>query len=165
MFTRILSRTGVSLVNTLNPANRVTQMDTTQQFLRFFLQMTQGVWSIPSPAWKIVFLHKIPATRAAPRIFPSLHKMFCLHGTGQRELLPGQTSPRRTFRQNHQGRNFRLEKTRKFYPRRPRAPADFSKNIPQLPAIAAHHRLHLAVDAAVRTARKLRAVLTLRTLE
>jgi hypothetical protein len=81
------------------------------------------------------------------------------------EFLPNQIPPGGTVPQNYR-RNFRPEKAGEFiFSLRACPPTQFGKDIYQLPAIPAHHRLHLAVNAAVRPAANFRAVMTIRTLE
>ena len=138
-------------------------MDTKQVFLKKKFPKNDGL--IPNSGWQTVFLHEITATRAATRIFPRLHKMLNLHRTSWLKLMPDQPPTGGPVPQYHR-RDFRPEKTGKFdFFHRTLTPTQSGKDIQQFPAVAAHHRLHFAMKAAVRSARNVRAVMTIGTFK
>ena len=131
----------------------------------FFCIFTKSVASIPNSGWKTIFLHEISAARTAPWIVPDFHGMVWLHRTCRMEFLPDPIPPGGTVPQNYR-RNFRPEKAGEFnFLLHARAPTQFGEDIYQFAAVPAHHRLHFAVNAAVRPATNFRAVVTIRTLE
>ena len=134
-----------------------------QVFLRKDFPKIDGL--IPNSGWQTVFLHEIPAARAATWISPRLHIMLSLHRTSRLKLVPDHPPAGGPVPQNHR-RNFGPEKTGKFdFFHRTLTPTKFGKDIQQLPAVAAHHGLHLAMKAAVRPTRNFRAVMTIGTFK
>jgi len=121
--------------------------------------------SIPQPEGDTVLLHEIPAARAAAWIVPRFHRMLGFHGTGRNEFLPDQTGIF-AIAQNY-GRNFRAEKAGElgWLAGIIRPAPEFREDIVEFAAIAACDRLHLAMNAAVRPAGKIRAVMTQRTFK
>lgn len=127
---------------------------------------------IPQPEGQAIFLQKNPATWAAARIVPRFHEMFWPGRTRQRQFLPDERGGffpfgiRGDFPQNYRG-NFRPVKAGKFarFQRRTGPPPHPDQHIIKFAAVAAEHRLHLAMHPAVRPARNFRAILALRTFE
>ena len=91
--------------------------------------------------------------------------MFGVCGATRGKLFPDQPRFARTIPQHYRG-NFRPKAAGKLdLGLEFRRPAQFDEDIQQFAAIAAHHRLHLAMQTAIRAARYFRAVLAIRTLE
>ena len=131
------------------------------------------LFSLPKPERPSVFFQEIAAARAASRVIPRHDVMFGVDRTGEFEFVPDQRPHRkvqgmeRAVAQNCR-RNFRPQRADEF----PRGDflfwlptAHAGGNIIQFAAITADDRLHFTVDAAIRAAGKLRAILAPRTIK
>lgn len=121
--------------------------------------------SIPQTMRQAVFLHEIAATRAPAWLLPEFHGVFRLHRTSRLELLPDQPTFAGCVVQ-HGWRHFRPEKAGKL--RRARTvflAAQLGEDIQQFTAVETMHRLHLAMQPAVRPAGDLGGILALRALK